>query len=254
MSKELLNEAISLVIGKPGTDLVDILYGKGNINEFLIAKKLDLTINQVRNLLYKISDKGLVSFIRKKDEVKGWYTYFWKIELLKTFEFYKDYLYKRLIQFENQVKNRETKTYYVCGRCNLEYNEESALLKNFTCDECGDVFVIKDNASLLKDLNKIYDKTKNKIEIIEGIITLEKEKLNKIREKERDKKLKDEKKVRDLKRMQRNEAKKKVDNKTKFKKAKGKPSFKKLVSKSKKSVRIVKLTKKPSKKKKGKKK
>ena len=51
-------------------EIVDLLYGKANVNEFLIAKKLNVTINQARNILYKLGDEGLVSFIRKKDKKK----------------------------------------------------------------------------------------------------------------------------------------------------------------------------------------
>jgi len=76
MLKNLLEETVEIVIGKQAEGIVDLLDGKKYVNEFIIAKKLGITINQARNILYKISDQGLVSFIRKKDKKKGWYTYF----------------------------------------------------------------------------------------------------------------------------------------------------------------------------------
>ena len=87
MLRKFLTDVILSIVGKPGEGLVELLYSKKHVNEFIIAKKLDFTINQTRNLLYKISDQGLVSSIRKKDKKKGWYTYFWKIEVLKSLEF-----------------------------------------------------------------------------------------------------------------------------------------------------------------------
>ena len=84
MLDKFLKEAMSILVGKQGEELVNLLDTKKYVNEFLIAKKLDITINQTRNILYKLSDSGLVSSTRKKDKKKGWYTYFWKIEILKS--------------------------------------------------------------------------------------------------------------------------------------------------------------------------
>lgn len=184
MQKEFLEEVITLIVGKPGKELVVLLAGKKNVNEFIIAKKLDMTINQTRNLLYRLSDYGLVSSIRKKDKKKGWYTYFWKIETLKSLEFLKAELAKKLAQFNSQVKSRETKLFYVCDRCNIEFTEENALLHDFTCSECGEVFKVKDNSKLLREFKKNMEKIKSDLDSLEKEIEKEKENEEKKRAKE----------------------------------------------------------------------
>lgn len=184
MLKNFLNEVISIVVGKPGEPIVNLLEEEKYVNEFIIAKKLDLTINQTRNILYKISDQGLVSSIRKKDKKKGWYTYFWKIEVLKSLEFLRDLIVKNLTQLRNQIKSRETKRFYVCERCNIEFNEENAMLHDFTCNECGEVFTVKDNEKVLKEFKKNEEKLENKLKLVEEQIALEKAKLDKIKMKE----------------------------------------------------------------------
>ena len=119
MLKKILKEAVFIVVGKSSEQLVDLLSGKKYINEFTLAKKMDLTINQVRNLLYKLADYDLVSSIREKDKKKGWYTYFWKIESLKCLEFLRGILIKKIDQIEHQIKSRETKKFYICERCKI---------------------------------------------------------------------------------------------------------------------------------------
>ena len=195
MQIKFIKEVVNILVGKPAEDMVDLLAGKNNINEFLIAKKLDLTINQTRNILYKLSDYGLVSSIRKKDKKKGWYTYFWKIETIKMLEFLRNELIKKIQQLDNQIKSRETKMFYVCNRCNIELTEETALLHEFTCNECGDVFTLKDNSKMLKELKKAKDKFQNDLEEIEKDIELEKEKEEKKKAKEMKKEEKSSKKV-----------------------------------------------------------
>jgi len=195
MLTKFLKEIIINVAGKQAEEIVDILDTKKYTNEFLIAKKLDITINQTRNILYRISDYGLVSSIRKKDKKKGWYTYFWRIEILKSLEFLKNLLIKRIDQLNHQIKSRETKEFYICERCNIEFNAENALLHNFTCNECGDTFVLKDNTKVLREFKKNLDRLKKELKLVEEEIKKEKEKIEKkklkeIKKQEAEKKLK----------------------------------------------------------------
>jgi len=183
--KKILKEVVTLIVGKQAEDIVDLLDTKKHMNEFVIAKKLDLTINQTRNILYKISDHGLVSYIRKKDKKKGWYTYFWKIEILKSLEFMKTDLLKKIDQLEHKIKSRETKRFYICERCAIEITEENALICNFTCNECGDVLALKDNTKLIREMKKSLEKLKKDLTFLEEEIRKETEKAEKAKLKER---------------------------------------------------------------------
>jgi len=247
MLQKFLKEVIVIVVGKQAEDIVDLLYSKKYVNEFLIAKKLDITINQTRNVLYKISDQGLVSSIRKKDKKKGWYTYFWKIEVLKSLEFLKNILIKRKDQIDKQINSRETKEFYFCKRCNIEFNQENALLNDFTCNECGDIFSLKDNTKVLKDFRRSSTRIENDLKSVEEEIEKERIKLEKEKQKEiskvkkevaearkiraiASKKLRDAKKVAEEKLNPKKATKKKVvEKKTNKKIAKKKVSKKKPV-------------------------
>ena len=184
MLEKLIKEVFIVVVGKQSGEIVDLLDSKKYTNEFLIAKKLEITINQVRNILYRLADHGLVSSIRKKDKKKGWYTYFWKIEIFRGLEFLRNILTKKIDEINNQIRSRKTRQFYVCERCNVEFKEENALLYDFTCNECGDIFTVKDNTKVLKEFNKDLDKLKRKLIILEEEIKKEKDKLENKRLKE----------------------------------------------------------------------
>lgn len=183
-SDEFLKEVVGMVAGRPSEEIVDFLDTKKYVNEFLISKKLDITINQTRNILYKISDYGLVSNTRKKDKKKGWYTYFWKIEALKSFEFLRAHLLKRIYQTENQIKSRRENRFYICERCHIELKEENAMLYDFVCQECGSVLSLKDNAKLIRELEKKLNSYRRKLSLVEEEVGKEKEKVVKKRERE----------------------------------------------------------------------
>src|SRR6056297_670263 len=181
MLDNFLKEVVVYIVGLPGQELAPLLHSKKHVNEFNIAKKMDLTINQVRNLLYRIADYGLVSSERKKDNKKGWYTYFWKLDVLKSLEFLREIISNKVEQTRNLVKSRETKKFYVCERCGVEVSEENALLYDFTCDECGDLFTVKDDTKLLRGLRKRLTQLEKKLEGIDEEIEKEKERIEKSR-------------------------------------------------------------------------
>jgi|TARA_Y100000310_G_scaffold342013_1_gene443324 transcription factor E len=237
MLKKFLKEVVVIAVGRPVEEIVDLLDSKKHVNEFLIAKKMDITINQARNILYKLSDNGLVSSIRKKDKRKGWYTYFWKIEIFKSLEFLRNTLKKRIDQLQHQIKSREIKQFYICERCNIEFNEENALLHDFTCNECGNIFSMRDNTKILREFKKNLNKLEKELYFVEEEIKKEKEKLDKIKLKEikKEEKLRLEKKKAMKKKKIKKPIKKIIKKKSKVKKKiKKKSKIKKIKKKTKK--------------------
>jgi len=229
MLKKFLKESMAIIAGKQSEELVDLLDTHKHVNEFVIAKKLNLTINQTRNMLYKISDFGLVSSIRKKDKRKGWYTYFWKIEILKSLEFIKNDLVKKIENFEHQIKSREIKRFYICEKCHVEFNEENALFNNFTCPECGSILTIRDNTKLVNEMKRNVERLKKDLAFVQDEITkeggiLEKKKMREFKKERKEilkkKEAQKAKRKREKKKAQKNMPKKKPKKSKPIKKKK----------------------------------
>ncbi len=226
MLKDILREVVSTVIGKQYEEMADLLDSKKHINEFVVAKKLDVTINQARNLLYRLSEYGLVSSIRKKDKKKGWYTYFWRIETLKALEFLKGMIQKKIEHLEKQIESRQNKIYYYSEVTGVEYTEEVALGLDFICPESGQLLVVRDNTKIIKDLEKKREKLLEELKVIDGEVDIEKGKLDKERDKDKKKEEKEKAQKRADKKIER-AAQRKEDAKTNPKKEKVKPKAKK---------------------------
>lgn len=159
MQVVLLKSIISSFAGTNASGIVDLLYEKKNVNEFLIAKKLNLTINQTRNILYKLADEGLVSFIRKKDSKKGgWYTYFWTLNSGKSLIRFKEGLEKNLESLRERIKSRKNEQFYSCKNCGTEFSEEQSLLHSYSCPECGEVVEQKDTDSEVQEIEREISK------------------------------------------------------------------------------------------------
>jgi transcription factor E len=248
MLQKFLKDSIGSIVGKPAEEVVTLLDGKKYTNEFLIAKKLDLTINQTRNILYKISDYGLVSFIRKKDKRKGWYTYFWKIEIVKCLEFFKLNILKKMEQIKFQIRSRETKEFYECVLCHIEFTEENALVHDFMCNECGNILSRKDNSPVIKEYSRELAKLEKELSLVEEELKTEKEKVEKTKiralKKEEAKKKEARAKARISRKKEKEEMNKKIPKKI-VKKTVVKTKVKKKILKTKKKVqpKVLKIKK-----------
>jgi len=227
MQINYLKKIVEDTAGPPAVKLVDLLYNKKDINEFLIAKKMSLTINQTRNLLYKLSNLGILSSIRKKDKRKGWYIYFWTFEVLKSLEVLKENILKEINNLKTQLTNKQQKRFYKCKICLREVTEEVALLNNFTCPECGEVYELADNKETINEIIKKITKLERDMELINEEISKEKEKKDKKLKKIMRKEEKKRKKLLKEKKSNKKDSKKKVKTKNKAKNNLKKPKKRK---------------------------
>jgi len=207
--KKLLHDFADIFLGGDGRKIIDFIYNKKNVNEFLVATKTNLNINQVRNIFYKLESKNLVTSTRKKDRRKGkygWYIYFWTLDEEKALEELKRMKMKRIEVLEHEIKNRKEITFFECKNKCVVMREETALLHDFFCPECGELLM---PASRDKEIKRLEDE-KNKIikeieEINEILEIYRKMKKGEIKKKERTKK---EKKKGEIKKKMREKAKK----------------------------------------------
>jgi transcription factor E len=200
MQANFLKDVVESIAGNQAIGIVSLLVGKKDVNEFIIAKKLKLTINQARNILYKLSEAGLVTSIRKKDKRKGWFIYFWTFDELKALELLERQVIAEIKNLNMLLKVRKFKRFYFCKTCNIESGEEAALLNQFTCQECGQVYELADNSKPIKEIeNKILKAEKLLSEITKEREPLTSQKDKKIKRKDARIKNK-EAKVRKLKR------------------------------------------------------
>lgn len=216
---KILQELVSAIAGKNTEAIVSVLKGKKDVNEFKIAEKLEATINQARNILYKLYNEGVASFTRKKDKQKGWYICYWTLNTAKALGRFLDIKKRETENLKHQIASRETKRFFSCPTCHVEFNEETALYHNFICPECGQLLSIVPKEKKIEEMKRSIEKAKEEVALAE-------QELAKIAEKEA-KKVAGEK-------VKKAKIKKKVTRKTRRKiKRKGKKKVKRKARKAK---------------------
>ena len=131
-----------------------IIQGIENVSEFKIAEDLEISINQVRNILYKLQKHNLISSTRKKDKKKGWYVYYYTFNFNHANSLYKSLQQNKIISLKEQIQEEESNNFYVCPKNCKKLPMEEALSNNFQCPDCNRILKESNSKKEIKELQK----------------------------------------------------------------------------------------------------
>ncbi len=174
---KIVDDFISEAVGKDVLGLVQYLKKKENVSEFKLAEHFNLTVNQIRNMLYRLYAHSLVDFTRKKDKKKGWYIYYWDFYLKRALEASLAHKEKRLEVLKDLLKREETGQYFSCPDNDVRLGFEQAVEHGFKCPECDKVLVQDNNARKIQRLMKTIEELEEEIKNGRGIVIQRKEEL-----------------------------------------------------------------------------
>ncbi len=151
---EKIEELVARLAGKDTVELSKlIIEGKENVSEFLLAEKLELGINLVRNRLYRLQKHNLVSSMRKKDKQKGWYIYYWTFNLVQAKLLIKSLKEEEIGSLKKRLK-KEEEDHYTCSRKCLRLNFMNSMDNDFKCPLCEGMLAQSNNKKIIKEIKK----------------------------------------------------------------------------------------------------
>lgn len=155
----LIEDLIKELAGADAVELVRTLVYKENVSEFQLAEDLSLNVNQVRNILYRLTAHNLVHSIRKKDRQKGWYIYYWTFDF-KHAKSLLIYLKKKKIEeLKKELEKAKSEVgYFICSEKCVKMDMNEAMENQFRCPECGKIMEQKSNDIRIKQLENSIKK------------------------------------------------------------------------------------------------
>lgn len=170
MSLKLIEEVASRVAGEDVIPIVKALYNKRDVSEFTLAKDTKLEINLVRNMLYRLYNANLVTSIKRKDKQKGWYIYYWTLNIPRFRYLAKDLIRNRLTHLKDRLTREKSSNFYTCTNNCIRLNFEQATDFEYKCPECGELLHQDDNTqvkkSIEKEIKNLEKELKSKIPVI----------------------------------------------------------------------------------------
>lgn len=154
VTSKVVEEVISEVAGEDVVPLVKVLRNKANVSEFKLADAIKCEINLTRNMLYRLYDYNLVSFMRKKDKKKGWYIYYWTFNDKRVKELAKVLRKQRVEKLNERLQRERSTQFYLCRNECMRLDFEQSHDFKFKCPECGELLDLEDNAERIERLEK----------------------------------------------------------------------------------------------------
>ena len=149
---KLIDDVVMQVVGEDVLPLVKILKNKKNVSEFKLASSIRREINMTRNMLYRLYDHNLVSFMRKKDKKKGWYIYYWTFNLKRVKYLTEDLKKKRLERLSERLEREQSTQFYSCPTPCIRLSFEQATDFEYKCPECGELLHQEDNSGKITEI------------------------------------------------------------------------------------------------------
>ncbi len=162
-----LKKEIEFIVNETfGPDALPIalyLNGKENISEFVIAKDLDTEIHRVRQILYKLLEDNTVTFIRKKDKVKGWYICYWSLNEPEFPYVIRKIRQNKIDKLQARLKQETAEDFYMCKNICTRMDFDNAFEINFKCPDCGEIMNLQSGERTIKFLRTQIEKLKKEI-------------------------------------------------------------------------------------------
>ena len=185
LTQKKIEEIMLSILGEEGLSLIKELSGKQNVSEFELADKLKKDIKIVRKMLYLLYNHNLVSFIRKKDKIKGWYIYYWTLQPESIKFSYIKRKKELLAKLQQRLEEESRELYFTCPNKCVRLNFDQAIDFEFHCPECGELLSQEDNTERIETLRKKVSEIETELEEL-----MEKRKVRKIATKARKKEVK----------------------------------------------------------------
>lgn len=163
ISNKIIEAIISEVAGEDVIPLVEFLKNKRNISEFKIADSIKKEINKTRNMLYRLQEANLVSFIRKKDKKKGWYIYYWTFRPKMIKHLVINLKKKKLENLKDRLRREKSSNFFICQNKCIRLDFEQAINFEFKCPECGEIMNQEDNLENIRLIKEEIKKLENEL-------------------------------------------------------------------------------------------
>jgi len=165
MGVDEILDFVEVLVGPEAKDVLRFFLNNPTIEitDEELAQRLDMNINEVRRALYRLSGYGLVTYRRHRNEVTGWYTYYWRIspeQLNQILLQRKKAVLKRL---EEKLRFEESNELYFCPTDNLVFTFDEAFENYFRCPKCDSPLERLENSDNIKKLREIIRKLREEI-------------------------------------------------------------------------------------------
>ena len=154
MLDEELIKIANLFGGEPAVTVVKSLKKLGEATDETIANDCkgdkEVRLNDVRKILYKLYDHGLVSCTRVRDEKTGWFIFYWRLQPDQLDAFIRSRKKRTLDKMRTRLDYEKGHTFFVCKTdVDVRVTFEEAMETSFKCAKCSKQLESSENGEMI---------------------------------------------------------------------------------------------------------
>lgn len=159
INTRILAGLAKVIVGDIGKKIVLAIAEKALVRDDELSELLQMNENEVRKILWVLSDHTIVSTRKEVDSETGWITYYWHLPTSQA----KGLLYNILIglkeRLEKKLEYEKNNVFFWCGNKKCpRYTFDEATDYMFKCKYCGRSLKPFDNSELVAALTTIIGK------------------------------------------------------------------------------------------------
>lgn len=175
-NKESAAGLLKAYFGEDVAEVIKELGGKNDYSEFKLAEAVGKDVNETRNLLYKLYNSNLASFIKKKDHKVGWYIHYWTFHEDRVNAFLLYEKKSRLESLKEFVSKENKNKHFSCTSVCVGVDFDRAFELSFHCPECGELLNQENNSGKVRGWSDEIAELEKDIGLLERRKTSEGEK------------------------------------------------------------------------------
>ena len=149
---ELFLNIVRILVGDEAVTIVSMLGGKPEATDEELATKLEIKLNIVRKILYKLYDYHLAVFRRIRDKKTGWFVYFWKLNPERIGDLVNNKKKAVLQKLRERLDYEKEHVFYQCHNGCPRFTFEDAMEVSFNCPNCSTALLNISNKNIIEIL------------------------------------------------------------------------------------------------------
>ncbi len=154
---EAFLKLVKMVGGEEGSRAVEVLLKKPNLSDEELAEQLKVDVKELRRVLHKLNEQGIVSYDIHRDKDTGHRIFKWRVQREQMIGFAKTQMRKLHERLQARLEYEQSHQMYWCGTTGCrKYTFEEAVDLLFKCKTCRKPLSLHDNTEFINALkNKI---------------------------------------------------------------------------------------------------
>jgi len=136
VDNELFYNIVRILVGDEAVSIVSMLGSKPEATDEELANKLEIKLNIVRKILYKLYDYHLAAFRRIRDKKTGWFVYYWNLNPDRIGDLVSSKKKLVLQKLQERLDYEKNHVFYQCHNGCPRFTFEDAMEVSFFCPQC----------------------------------------------------------------------------------------------------------------------